>query len=66
MLTEPTEGVSKHSSIQTVVHTRNNNGGITVYLVSGRTKRQTQASIVGPSRSDDGQLDRNHQRFDQG
>jgi hypothetical protein len=50
MFTEPTEGVSEPSSIQTVIHTRDNNGGITVYLVSGRTKRQTQTSIVGPSR----------------
>ena len=49
MLTEPTEGVSEPSSIQTVIHTGNNNGGITVYLVSGRTKRQTQTSIVGSS-----------------
>jgi hypothetical protein len=50
MLTEPTEGVSEPSSIQTVIHTMNNNGGIKVYVVSGRTKRQTQTSIVGPSR----------------
>jgi hypothetical protein len=50
MLTEPTEGVNEPSSIQTVIHTRNNNGGITVYAVSGRTKGQTQTSIVGPSR----------------
>jgi hypothetical protein len=50
MLTEPIEGVNEPSSIQTVIHTRDNNGGITVYLVSGRTKRQTQTSIVGPSR----------------
>ena len=50
MLTEPTEGVNEPSSIQTVIHTRDNNGGITVYLVSGRTKEQTETSIVGPSR----------------
>ena len=50
MLTEPTKGVSEPSSIQTVIHTRNNNGCITVYVVSGRTKRQTQTTIVGPSR----------------
>ena len=50
MLTEPTEGVNEPSSIQSVIHTRNNNGGITVYAVSGRTKGQTQTSIVGPSR----------------
>ena len=50
MLTQPTEGVSEPSLIQTVIHTRDNNGGIKVYLVSGRTKRQTQTSIVGPSR----------------
>jgi hypothetical protein len=50
MLTEPTEGVSGPSSIQTIIHSRDNNGDITVYLVSGRTKRQTQTSIVGPSR----------------
>ena len=50
MLTEPTEGVNEPSSIQTVIHTRDNNGGITVYVVSGRTKRETQTSIVGPSR----------------
>jgi hypothetical protein len=28
----------------------NNNGGITVYVVSGRRKGQTQTSIVVPSR----------------
>jgi hypothetical protein len=50
MLTEPTEDVNEPSSIQTVIHTRDNNGGITVYVVSGRTKRETQTSIVGPSR----------------
>jgi hypothetical protein len=50
MLTEPIEGVNEPSSIQTVIHTRDNNGGITVYLVSGSTKRQTQTSIVCPSR----------------
>ena len=50
MLTEPTEGVNEPSSIQTVIYTRDNNGGITVYVVSGRTKRQTPTSIVGPSR----------------
>jgi len=33
-----------------VIHTRDNNGGITVDLVSGRIKVQTQTSIVGPSR----------------
>ena len=45
MLTEPTEVVNEPLSIQTVIHTRDNNGGITVYLVSGRTDRN-----VGPSR----------------
>jgi hypothetical protein len=65
MLTEPTEGVSEPSSIQTVINTRDNNGGIIVYLVSGRTDRNVNCrSFKG--RSEHGQLDRNHQRFDQG
>jgi len=33
-----------------VIHTRDKNGGITVYLGSGWIKGQTQTSIVGPSR----------------
>ena len=62
MLTEPTEDVIGPWSIRTVIHTRDNNGGITVYLVSGSIKGQTQTSIVDPS--EHGQLDRNRYRFD--
>jgi len=48
MLNQPTECVSEQWSIQTVIHTSANNGGITVYLVSGWITGQTQSSIVDP------------------
>jgi len=50
MMTQPTERVNEPSSVQTVIHTRDNKDGKAVYLVSGWIKGQTQTSIVCPSR----------------
>jgi len=44
-MTQPNKGVYEPWSIQTVIHARGNNGGITVYLIIGWIKGQKQSQL---------------------